>query len=104
MQQTFDLTDGATEYTFPVTITETTGKDISGDSIVVSFGTANQAGTWFTPDVLTRPTVSSAVVQVLVGAGTPNGALSAGSYFLWWKVTDTPEVVPRRSPLKIVVK
>lgn len=104
MLQVIDLSDGAEEYTFPVTITETTGKDISADSIVVALGTATSAGgTWFAPDVLTRPTVSTAVVQVLIG-GSSGRVPAAGNYFLWWKVTDTPEIVPRRSPLKITIK
>lgn len=108
MQQTIDTTDGAREYTFPVTITETNGKNISADTVQVAFGDSLTAGGgWFTPATISSPTTSSFVVQVLVGAVGDSAAeqqLAPGIYFLWWQLADVPEVVPRKSPLKLVVK
>lgn len=93
--QYIDLTNGAVEYTWPLTISETTGKNIAADVIVLSLGTESTPGTWRSPDVDPAQTDhSQRVVQMLVG-GTGFVGL-AGTYFLWSKVTDTPEVVPRR--------
>jgi hypothetical protein len=93
--QYVDLTNGAVEYTYPLTITETTGKNIAADVITLSLGTDTTPGTWRSPD--TDPVQvnhAQRVVQMLIG-GTGYVPL-AGSYWLWSKVTDSPEVVPRR--------
>lgn len=94
--QTIRLSAGALEYTFPLTITEKTGKDISGDTITLSLGTFNAPGdTWLTPDVDQPQDVKSQrVVQLYIGTTVKP---DPGVYFLWSKVTDTPEVSPRRN-------
>lgn len=89
--QTIAVSNGATEYTWPVTVTETTGKDISGDTVQVSLGTYGAPGTW-TSGVLTRPTASSATVKLLV-----TNTVTPGTYYVWVKVSDSPEIVPRRA-------
>lgn len=93
MTQRINLTAGATEYTWPVTITETNGADISGGLVQIALGSYTDPGPWRIPDVITRPTPSSATVKMLLG----NGAPTAGTYYVWVRVTDTPEVVPRRA-------
>lgn len=92
MPQTVAVSQGAIEYTWPTTITATDGDDITGDTVAVSLGTYTAPGAWQAPDTITHPTPSSVVVQILVGAATPTG-----SYYLWVKVSDSPEVVPRRA-------
>lgn len=98
--QTIRLSAGALEYTFPLTITEKTGKDISADTITLSLGTYNAPGDWQTPDTdPPQDTTSQRVVQLLVG-----GTLSPdpGTYYLWSLVNDEPEQIPRRNQ-KIVI-
>lgn len=99
--QTVDVSAGAVEYTFPRTITETTGKDISADQIAVSLGSYDAPGAWVPPDRLTHPTPSSAVVQLLVSNSL--GLIVGQSYYLWTKVTESPEVIPRRSPGRVTI-
>lgn len=100
--QTIRVTSGAAEYTWPVTITEATGKDISGDVVRVSLapspGGYTAAGTWVPPSVdAAQANHATRVVQLLVDSTT-----AAGVYWLWVKVTDSPEQVPRRA-LKVIV-
>ena len=101
MTQTIALSAGAIEYTYPLTITEKTGKDISGVTILLSLGTYQAPGdTWQAPDV-DQPgdTTAARVVQLLIGDALKP---AAGTYYLWSKVTDAPEVMPRRnSDIKI---
>lgn len=90
---------GAVEYTFPATVTETNGKDISVDTVTMCLGTYNTPGTFVAPDVISRPTTSSVVVQLLVGGNSHAGnpyTPAAGVYWMWVFLTDTPEQVPRR--------
>jgi hypothetical protein len=96
--QTIDLSAGAIEYTNPRLITEVTGKDITSDQVFVSLAGWEAPGSWVTPDVVTRPTASSVSVALLIGAAFKP---AAGDYWLWTRVTDSPEVVPRRSPGRI---
>jgi hypothetical protein len=100
MNQTIDLraASGGVEYTWPLTITEATGKDISGDTIELSLGSYNTPGTWRAPDTDTG-TGSTRTVQLLIG--TTLRPL-AGNVWLWSRVTDSPELVPRRHE-KIVI-
>lgn len=90
MSQTIRVSDGAVEYSWPMTITATDGDDITADTVQVSLGTYSDPATWVTP-VITRPTPSSATVKLLIDDTTP-----VGTYWLWCKVSDSPEVVPRR--------
>lgn len=83
----------AVEYTLPLTITETSGKDISAATIRMSLGTYTAPGTWVAPDVDTSPTPASRTVQLLIGT---DPTLLAGDYYVWTVITDAPEVVPRR--------
>lgn len=93
-EQTIDLTAGAVEYTWPLTIIESTGKDISADTVQLSLGSYTEPATWQAPDLDPAQTVASQrVVQLLVG-DTLKPAL--GSYYLWSQILDDPEIVPRR--------
>lgn len=105
MTQTIDTraASGGIEYTWPLTITETSTppKDISGDTLLVSLGSKTTPAAWVSPDIdtagaNTAGTAASVqntrTVQLLIG-GTLKPA--AGTYVLWTKVGDTPEVVPR---------
>lgn len=83
------------------TITEKTGKDLTATGIQISLGSATQPGSWGTPsqDILGPANVRT--VTMLVGA-TPN--TPKGEYWVWVKITDTPEIITLRFPQKIVVK
>jgi len=50
VSQTINLTGGAVEYTFPLTIIEVTGKNISTNVIQLSLGTDTAVGVWRAPD------------------------------------------------------
>lgn len=105
MSQTIDLRTavGGVEYTLPLTISETNNKDISADTIQLSLGTYPAPGVWQAPDRDPAQAVKSQrVVQLLIG-GTLKPAV-AGTYYLWSRVLDSPEVVPRRQqPIVILV-
>lgn len=51
-------------------------------------------GDWQTATWLTDPGVTR-TAGVLVGPGAL--ALDEGTWWVWWKVTDTPEIVARRA-------
>lgn len=60
--QVIDLSAGANEYTWPTTLTELTGKNISGDAVVMAVGSQNSATSvqaWVTPDLVTESTISA---------------------------------------------
>ena len=81
MSQTINVTAGAVEYTYPLTITETTGKDISADAIQLSLGTDTAVGTWYAPDTdPTQAVTYQRVVQLLVGGSF---VPAVGTYWLW---------------------
>lgn len=79
----------------PVTITPPLGIDPTSDPIVVAFMPAGQtptntdwrAGDW-APKVAGSRTYQA---RVLVGPGSPGGALAPGEYQVITKVTDSPE-------------
>lgn len=95
--QTIDITTatGGIEYTWPLTISELSGRDISADTVRLSLGSvAHPGGTWLTPDLDPAQSVKSQrVVQLLIGSTLKP---ASGDYVLWSKVTDGPEVVVRR--------
>jgi hypothetical protein len=94
--QTIDVraASGGVEYTWPLTITETTGKDISGDLIQLSLGRPTHPGTWTAPDLdTTSASKASRTVQLLI---TAEPARPSGIYYLWSRITDSPEIAPRR--------
>lgn len=89
MPQTINVTAGAARYVGG-TITETTGKDISADAVQICLGTASAPGTWGTPDVKSVSTDKASVtVKLLV-----DSSVTTGTYYVWVKITDTPEVEP----------
>lgn len=115
--QEIDLTAGAIEYTWPTTITELTGEDISADVLQISLGSQGAPGTWVTPDKTATGTITALTfrdlnpgiplppattdttvlhwvsAQMLIGSD-PVPAL--GDYYPWIRLADNPEVVPRR--------
>lgn len=91
--QTIDLTNGALEYTYPLTITDRNGKDIHADTIALSLGTTTTPGTWQAPDTdVASADKASRTVQLLVGSGL---VPAPGTYWLWSKISDSPEIAPR---------
>lgn len=90
MSQTVNVTAGATEYTWPLTLTEVNGVDISADTVQISLGSYDQPGDWTAP-VADHPTTSSVTVKLLI-----DDSVDVGEYWVWVKITDSPEIVPRR--------
>ena len=101
MKQTIYV--GYPEYTEEVTVTELDGKNISADPMFLGLSASKtsppQSGAWYTPDVITHPTTSSAVVQLLIDSRFP----TAGTFYLWWKATDSPETPTRFTGLTVVI-
>lgn len=95
MSRTVYVTSGANEYVW-ANVTETSGQDLSGDTVRVSLGSSALAGTWQAPDITQYPAVGSVRVGVLVGSTI---IPAAGSYQFWVKVGDTPETIPVRCGL-----
>jgi len=84
------------------TVTELTGKDITGAEFEVVLGSETQPGTpWLTPNASEQgDSPAQRIVQLLVNNTTPKG-----TYHLWVRVTDTPEILPLRFPnYQIVVR
>lgn len=101
-KQTIFVTAGDPEYTLPVTVTEVNGKDISGDVVALGLSSSQQSPptVWLAPDLDTSPAVNVRVVQLLVGvAFTP----TPGTYYVWYRVIDTPEKPPRFTGLRLTV-
>lgn len=98
--QTVYVTAGGPEYCYPRTITETTGKDISGDPVTVGLGGYNDPpASMVTPTVDEQGSTSaSRVVQLLI-----DNTVTPANYWLWVKVTDSPEAPIRRTDGRITV-
>lgn len=119
--QTIEVSAGADEFCFERRITETSGADISASPVVVSLSSYDAPSTWVEPTVTRRGTITVAdycattraqldlpsttllhwvAVKVKIGVDT---APVHGSYHLWVKITDSTEVVPRRTPDRITI-
>lgn len=82
------------------TITEVTGKDISGGTFQISLGSANDPGPWESPDVSTQgATTAIRTVKLLVDNTYPKG-----TYYAWVRVTDVPEILPMRIQGPIIIR
>jgi hypothetical protein len=73
------------------TVTELTGKDISAATFQIALGSiAAPPTTWSVPDVsVAGTTAAQRVVKLLVTNTTP-----PGTYWVWVRVTDNPEIEP----------
>ena len=82
------------------TITEKTGKNLAAATFEVVLGSETQPGTpWLTPNSSVQGTTTAErIVQLLVNSSTPKG-----TYHLWVRVTDTPEILPMRFPNYLIV-
>lgn len=74
------------------TVTETTGKDISSATFQMALGSDNVTppSSWVSPSVNTQGgTTADRVLKFLVDSST-----AVGTYFVWCKVADSPEIEP----------
>jgi hypothetical protein len=88
------------------TVTEVTGKDISGATFALSLGSATFPGaTWYAPDV-SEPGGANhiRVVKLKVSSTLPAGLGIPGTYWCWVRITDAPEIEPLRIQGPIVVR
>lgn len=113
MSGPIDITNGRKRYEGG-TITELTGKDITGVTFQVALGTSlNNAPTtgWGAPDVTVPgpgcilkdgtaiPGTAQRILKKLIQAPTP-----PGTWYLWWSFSDTPENDAQPFPARIVTK
>lgn len=92
------IPEGGAEYTWPLTITETSGRDIRSATVSLSLGNEDEPNSWASPDVDTSPGNNARTVQMLVDSN-----VSAGTYWLWSKLVLSPETIIR-CQFKIIVK
>lgn len=99
MSQTILVGSGAAEYTFPLTLTDTDGDNITADTVQVTLGSYElPTGSWATPDVETNPSTSSVTVRMLIGS-----SVASGTYWPWVKLAANPQVILRRSWTRLVI-
>lgn len=92
--QVIDLSAQAVEFTWPLTLTELKGRDISSDVILLSLGSDQAPASWLPArNTSGSHPIDTREVQLLIPTDiTPQ----AGDYWLWSQITDAPEVVPRK--------
>lgn len=88
MTMTIHVSKGEKQYA-GATITETTGKDISGATYLVSLGTSTVPGTGATPD----RNAAGATPNVRTVAKLIDNTVPLGTYWVWVHVGDSPENV-----------
>lgn len=92
------VTAGGVEFRY-IVITETTGKDISGDTCVACiapYGTVPDDEDFAAPDSVVFSDANSVVtIGVLVSS---TNATAGQSYKVWGKPIDSPEIVPIAAP------
>lgn len=99
MQKEILTSAGAAEYVGG-TVSETSGKDISGATFKMSLGSSTQPGPWVDPSVSSPGAGNSQrVLKLLVSSTTPKGR-----YYVWARISDSPEVAPVKFPQEIVVR
>lgn len=84
------------------TISETSGKDISGATFTIALGvdgTTPPANVAFvTPDVNTAgTTTASRILKLLISSTVGSGATQVtapGTYYVWGNIADAPEIEP----------
>jgi hypothetical protein len=65
-------------------------------------GTPASDDTWRAPDLVERPTPTSAIVRAKIGPGSTWGSLGTGVYRLWAAVdTGAERVLVARSPFRV---
>jgi hypothetical protein len=81
-------------------ITEKTHKDITTTTIQLALGSADQPPTtgWADPDIDISVNTYTRQVKMLIDAGQ-----ALGTYWLWAKITDNPEIIPVRGSQVVVV-
>lgn len=101
MARTIWVSRGAAEYVGG-TVTETEGADITLATLEVAFSEttrdAPEEDAYIPPDVDEAGSSSAArTVKLLLdqSAATFHGLSDTGTYYLWVRVVDTPEIAPR---------
>lgn len=94
------------------TITELTGKDITGATFQIALGTSLTVPptSWSTPDVsdpgtgpktlkdgTVIPATAQRILKILIAAQ------AVGTYYVWAKISDNPEIEPVVFPDRITV-
>lgn len=94
-----DCAHGAIEYLF-VDFMDDNHQNITADPVSISLGTYGTPGAWHPADVVQQ---NGAVWKIraglLIGAAL---TYPAGTYWAWVRLTDSPEILPRRVDTMIV--
>jgi hypothetical protein len=93
-QRIIDCANGAVEYLW-VDIEDTRQQNITAAAVQISLGTYDAPGTWHNADLIQQ---NGPVWKIRAGL-LIGGSLTypAGTYWAWFKLTDSPEVIPMRS-------
>lgn len=90
---------GAHEYTLDAIWTAPKDQDISTAMFEMSLGTRDEPGAWVAASLnLPGDGLNQRVLNLLVDNTTP-----LGTYWLWVRLTDTPEIVPRKGHMIRVI-
>jgi|SRR5882757_4339755 len=94
-----DLANNAVEYLW-VDYEDAEHNDITGDAVAISLGSYETPGVWHAADLVQQ---NGAVWKIraglLIGASL---TYPLGQYRAWIKVTDSPEIIPKRADNMIV--
>lgn len=111
MTDPIDVTNGRVRYEGG-TVTELTGKDITGVTFQLALGTSLKTAPttgWASPGVslpgpgvilkdgTAIPGTAQRILKMLIGPPTP-----PGTWYLWWSYTDNPENDAKVFPEKII--
>jgi len=92
--RTIDLTNGAVEYLW-VDFEDAEKHNITTSLVSISLGSYDTPGTWHTADLVQQ---NGAVWKIraglLIGASL---TYPPGQYWAWVRVSDTPEIIPKRA-------
>jgi hypothetical protein len=90
---------GAHEFTLDAIWTAPKNQDITGATFEMSLGTRDEPAAWVPASMNNAGDgPNQRVLNLLVDASTP-----PGTYWLWVRLTDTPEVVPRKGHMIRVI-
>lgn len=89
-----DLANGASEYLW-LDYEDAEHNDITGDPVAISLGSYDTPGVWHPADLVEQNgKVWQVRAAILIG-----GSLTypPGQYWAWVRLTDSPEVIPKRA-------
>lgn len=97
--RTIDLTNGAIEYLW-IDFQDAEKQDITTDPVTISLGSYDTPGAWHTANLVQQNgAVWKIRAALLIGSSL---TYPVGIYYAWVRVTDLPEIIPKRADNMIV--